>query len=63
MTPEELTRAYWELYEKVFSPGNIVSRTILNQSIFRHPGRQLFYLLANLYYRHQIKRRIAPNIF
>ncbi len=63
MTPEQLTEAYWNLYEKVFSMGSILSRTILHPIALRRPIRQFFYFLANLYYRNQIKQRIAPNIY
>ncbi|MBN2008514.1 radical SAM protein [candidate division KSB1 bacterium] len=63
MTPEQLTAAYWELYERVFSIRRILGRTLLSRLVLRRPGRQLFYLIANLYYRHLIHRRIAPNIF
>lgn len=63
MTPDQLTEAYWALYEKVFSFGSIMKRTIMNRAAFRRPRRQFFYLLANLYYRSQVKQRIAPNIY
>lgn len=63
MTPDELTEAYWNLYEKVFSMGSIFSRTIMHPVALRRPLRQLFYFFANLYYRNQIKQRIAPNIY
>lgn len=62
MTPEELTKAYWALYDKVFEIPSILERTILRKEFFRHPARYLFYMSANLYYRYQIKRRITPNI-
>ncbi len=63
MTPAELTAAYWALYNDVFSPGNILKRTILNRRLFKRPGRSIFYLFANMFYRSQIRRRIAPNIY
>ncbi|MDO5062336.1 MAG: radical SAM protein [Peptostreptococcaceae bacterium] len=62
MTPEELTEAYWELYNKVFEIRSILDRTILRKEFLKHPGRYLFYMSANFYYRYQIKRRITPNI-
>jgi radical SAM superfamily enzyme YgiQ (UPF0313 family) len=62
MTPAELTAAYWELYERVFSLRSIMKRTVACRDVLRRPGRQLFYLMANLYYREQIGKRIAPNI-
>lgn len=62
MTPEELTQAYWELYNEVFTIRSIVSRTLLHKDLFRRPLSYLFYLAVNLYYRHQIRHRITPNI-
>ncbi len=62
MTPEQLTEAYWALYNKVFELHSIFARTIFRKEFVKHPLRYLFYLSANLYYRYQIKRRITPNI-
>ena len=62
MTPDELTGEYWRLYEKVFEIGNIMERTVFRKEFFKHPGRYLFYMAINLYYRYQIKKRITPNI-
>lgn len=62
MTPEELTKAYWELYEAVFSYSSILKRTVFKKDFFRYMNRNLFYLMVNLYYRYQIKRKITPNI-
>jgi radical SAM superfamily enzyme YgiQ (UPF0313 family) len=62
MTPEELTKAYWELYEEVFSYSSIFKRTVLRRDFWRSMNKYVFYLMINLYYRHQIKRRITPNI-
>jgi radical SAM superfamily enzyme YgiQ (UPF0313 family) len=63
MTPRELTNAYWELYESLFTLKSIVKRNIFRKEFFRDPGKYLFYSAVNLYYRHQIKRRVVPNIF
>lgn len=62
MTADELTAAYWELYERVFSLRSIMKRTVACRTMLKRPGRQSFYLMANLYYRSQIARRIVPNI-
>lgn len=62
MTPQELTEAYWALYDKVFEFSCILKRTLFRKEFWRYPGRYLFYLGVNLYYRHQIKQRITPNI-
>jgi len=63
MSPEELTAAYWQLYEEVFSLGSIFRRTILRREFRKRPWDFFLYLLVNLYYRHHIKKRITPNIF
>ncbi len=62
MSPEELTKAYWQLYNDVFTFKNIFRRTILRRGFLKKPGNGLFYFGINLYYRHQIKNRITPNI-
>lgn len=62
MTPEELTKAYWDLYEEVFSLESILKRTIFRKDFFKKADRYLFYFMVNLYYRHQIKQNITPNI-
>jgi radical SAM superfamily enzyme YgiQ (UPF0313 family) len=63
MSPEELTDAYWQLYEQVFSMESIFCRTILRKEFWKRPWNFLLYLLVNLYYRNHIKKRITPNIF
>ncbi len=63
MTPDELTNAYWELYESLFTLTSILKRNVLRKEFLQKPGKYLFYSLVNLYYRHQIKQRITPNIF
>ncbi|MGE5679052.1 MAG: B12-binding domain-containing radical SAM protein [Pseudomonadota bacterium] len=62
LSPEELTDAYWDLYNRVFTLKSIVKRTILQGNFFRKPGMSLFYFFVNLYYKYQIKNRIPPNI-
>jgi radical SAM superfamily enzyme YgiQ (UPF0313 family) len=62
MTPEELTTAYWELYNRVFSYNNILKRTLIQRGFFKRPLNYLFYFGVNLYYRYQIKKKITPNI-
>ncbi len=62
MTPEELTEAYWKLYNDVFALKNIIKRTILHKGFLKKPGNCLFYLAVNLFYKYQIKQRITPNI-
>ena len=62
MSPEELTAAYWDLYNEVFTIKSIVSRTLFNKSFLRKPLMYMFYLGINLFYRYQIKQKITPNI-
>lgn len=62
MSPERLTKAYWDLYNEVFSFNSILRRTIFRKEFFKKMDRYLFYLGVNLYYRYQIKRKITPNI-
>jgi radical SAM superfamily enzyme YgiQ (UPF0313 family) len=62
MTPEELTQAYWDLYNEVFSIKSILKRTIFQGRFWKNPLSYLFYLSVNLYYRYQIKHEITPNI-
>lgn len=62
MTPEELTKAYWELYNDVYTIRSIVKRTLLTRTMLRRPFRALFYFGVNIFYRSQIKKGIVPNI-
>ena len=62
MTPEELTKAYWELYNDVYSVKNIFKRTIFTKSFLKRPFMTLFYFAVNMFYRKQIKMGIVPNI-
>ena len=63
MTPDELTEAYWKLYNKVFSYKSILNRTIFRKDFFKRADKYLFYFMVNLFYRYQIKGGITPNIF
>ena len=62
MTPEELTEAYWDLYNKVYSIRSILKRTIFTTSFLKRPYNVAFYFFVNLFYRSQIKKGIVPNI-
>ena len=59
MTPEELTEAYWKLYNQVFSLRSIINRTLINKNFFKKPLNHLFYFFVNLVYRHDIKKEIG----
>ena len=63
MTPDELTNAYWELYESLFTFSSILKRNIFRKEFLKNPSKYLFYSIVNLFYRYQIKQRITPNIF
>lgn len=62
MTPDELTDAYWELYNDLFTFRSIIKRNILRKEFSKDPLKYIFYFGVNLYYRYQIKQRITPNI-
>ena len=62
MTPQELTKAYWELYNEVYSIKSILKRTLFTKAFFKRPVKVLFYCFVNFYYRKQIKKGIVPNI-
>lgn len=62
MTPQQLTKAYWELYNEVYSYKCILKRTIFTRNFFRRPFTSLFYFAVNLFYRKHIKHGIVPNI-
>jgi len=59
---EELDELYWSVYDRIYTLGNILKRTIFHKTFFKHPARNIFFLVVNLFYRYQIKKRIAPII-
>jgi radical SAM superfamily enzyme YgiQ (UPF0313 family) len=63
MTPAELTKAYWTLYESLFTFKSIAKRNIFRKEFLRDPRKYLFYSAVNLYYKQQIKQGVIPNIF
>jgi len=63
MTPDELTKAYWDLYRSLFTKRSIFKRNLLRKEFLKKPGKYLFYTIVNLYYRYQISQGITPNIF
>ena len=46
----------------VYKIKNIVKRTLFTKTFFKRPFLVLFYFGVNLFYRHQIKKGIVPNI-
>ncbi len=63
MSAEQLTQAYWQLNERIFSIGSILYRTLLHPLFLRRPLVLLFAFFVNLHYRRYIRRHIPPNIF
>jgi radical SAM superfamily enzyme YgiQ (UPF0313 family) len=62
MTTEELGEIYWEIYDRLYTIPKVLRRTILQKYFFRAPRRYFFYLLVNLFYRYQVRRRIGPIV-
>ena len=62
-TADEVTEQYWRVYKELYSLKNILSRTILNKRMLKHPLRTMFFFGVNMVYRGNIKRKVAPNIF
>lgn len=62
MTTQEINEIYWEIYAKLYSVKNIFKRTVFHKYFLKAPGRYLFFLSINFFYRYQIKRKIAPII-
>lgn len=62
MTPEELTKAYWELYNEVYTMRSICKRTIFTRAFLKRPVMVGFYFFVNVFYRSQIRKGIVPNI-
>jgi len=63
MSSDQLTEAYWWLYEELFRLGCILRRTLFHPGILRRPLVFLFAFFVNLHYRRYIRRRVPPNIF
>ncbi|MEJ2547047.1 MAG: radical SAM protein [Gemmatimonadota bacterium] len=62
MTTEELGEIYWEIYDRLYTIPKVLRRTIFQKYFFRAPRRYFFYLLVNLFYRYQVRRRIGPIV-
>ncbi|WP_289053540.1 B12-binding domain-containing radical SAM protein [Carboxylicivirga marina] len=61
-SPEELETIYWWMYKKVYTPFNILRRTILRREFLKNPLIYLYALAVNFHYRKFIKKGDAPNI-
>jgi len=62
MSTEELNEMFWMIYDRLYTVRNLLRRTVLHKRFFKDPVRYLFFLYVNLFYRYQVKRRIAPII-
>ncbi len=62
LTPERLEELLWVLYEGVYSIHAILRRNLTGRWWKRGVRRTAFNIFVNLYYRHQIRRRIPPII-
>lgn len=63
MTAAEMTEQYWKVYKNLYTMRAILKRTLFHRRVLRHPFRTVFFFAINMFYRSQIRRRIAPNIF
>ena len=62
LTAAEVEALFWEIYHRVYTLPAILQRTVLHRRMRSRPGQTLFFLMVNLVYRSQIRRRISPNI-
>lgn len=62
MTASETTEMFWEIYRRLYSIPVILRRTLFNKRMLKRPGLTLFFLMVNMVYRSQIRRKISPNI-
>ena len=62
LSTQEITAMFWEIYNQIYTFKNIFKRTLWHRRFWRHPRRYLFFLMLNLYYRYQIKRKIGPIV-
>ncbi len=62
LTATEVEALFWEIYHRVYTLPAILQRTVLHRRMRSRPGQTLFFLMVNLVYRSQIRRRISPNI-
>jgi len=62
MTTEQLNAIFWEMYDRIYAVPHILRRTVGQKRVWRDPQRYLFFLGLNLFYRWQIRQRIAPII-
>jgi radical SAM superfamily enzyme YgiQ (UPF0313 family) len=61
ITPEELQKNYWKLYEGLFTPAAIFKRTIGGPFAMTSLMRAIV-MAINLHYRYHIRHRITPGI-
>ena len=62
ISPEKLTEMYKWLNGKIFSLNGIVSRTLMNGQILKHPLKYFLAFAINLHYRSYVRRGETPLI-
>ncbi len=62
MTAERVNARYWQLYDRIFTLGSILRRTLLHPHFWRNPLGYLFACFVNFHYRRYVRKRVPPNI-
>jgi radical SAM superfamily enzyme YgiQ (UPF0313 family) len=62
LTPDELDKAFWEIYFNTYTFNNILKRTLFNPNFFKSPTIYLFAFFTNLVYKKYIRQGDSPNI-
>jgi hypothetical protein len=60
--PEKLEEEFWKLNHRIFSFRSILSRTLFNPGILRHPALYLYAAMVNFHYRSYVVRGDLPII-
>ena len=63
MSGDELSRRYDALNRRVYAPGSILRRTLLNPNLPRNPGAYLLAFFVNLRYLQHVRRNDIPLVF
>ncbi len=62
MSTQQLNEIYWEIYDALYSLSAILKRVVFQKYFLKHPVRYSFLLMVNLFYKFQIRKRIAPIV-
>jgi radical SAM superfamily enzyme YgiQ (UPF0313 family) len=63
MSGDELSSRYHALNKRIYSPGSILRRTLLNPNMWRNPGAYLLAFFVNLRYLQHVRRNDIPLVF